>query len=116
MTYKLAILVRSDLKMSRGKVLAQAGHAIVEATVKTYTKTTIFYKWQADGEKIVILKVPNEKTLDTIIEIANRKNVQQGVVVDAGLTEVMPGTKTVGYVGPDYDNKIDKLVGQLKLY
>ena len=40
MTYKLAILVRSDLKMSRGKVLAQAGHAIVEATVKTYTKTT----------------------------------------------------------------------------
>ena len=84
--------------------------------IKTYTKTTIFYKWQADGEKIVILKVPNEKTLDTIIEIANRKNVQQGVVVDAGLTEVMPGTKTVGYVGPDYDNKIDKLVGQLKLY
>ena len=65
-------------------------------------------------KKIVILK-PNE-TLDTIIEIANRKNVQQGVVVDAGLTEVMPGTKAVGYVGPDYDNKIDKLVGQLKLY
>ena len=34
----------------------------------------------------------------------------------AGLTEVSPGTKTVGFVGPDYENKIDKLVGQLKLY
>tara|TARA_B100002019_G_C21153080_1_gene539267 strand:+ start:133 stop:483 length:351 start_codon:yes stop_codon:yes gene_type:complete len=116
MPYKLAILVRSDLKMSRGKVLAQTGHAMVEATVKAYAETTIFYKWKADGEKIVALKVPNEKTLDTIIEIANRKNIKNGIVVDAGLTEVVPGSKTVGYVGPDTEVKIDKLVSQLKLY
>mgnify|MGYP001224461736 FL=1 len=116
MPYKLAILVRSDLKMSRGKVLAQTGHAMVDATVKAYTGTTIFYKWQADGEKIVVLKVPNEKTLDTIIEIANRKNIKNGIVVDAGLTEVAPGSKTVGYVGPATEVKIDKLVSQLKLY
>ena len=50
------------------------------------------------------------------MEIAARKKVHNGVVVDAGLTEVSPGTKTVGYVGPDYDTKIDKLVCQLKLY
>tara|TARA_B100000287_G_C20527920_1_gene739636 strand:+ start:333 stop:683 length:351 start_codon:yes stop_codon:yes gene_type:complete len=116
MSFKMAILVRSDIKMSKGKVLAQVGHSMVDATVKAYTKTTLFYKWQQDGEKIVVLKVPNEKTLDTIMEIAARKKVHNGVVVDAGLTEVSPGTKTVGYVGPDYDTKIDKLVGQLKLY
>ena len=112
----MAILIRTDIKMSKGKVLAQVGHTMVDATIKAYTKTTLFYKWQADGEKIVVLKVPNLKTLDTIINIANRKDVQNGIVVDAGLTEVSPGTKTVGFVGPDYDNKIDKLVGQLKLY
>ena len=112
----MAILVRSDIKMSKGKVLAQVGHAVVDATVKAYARSTIFYKWQQDGEKIVILKVPNEKTLDTIMEIAGRKKVHNGIVIDAGLTEISPGTKTVGYVGPDYDTKIDKLVGQLKLY
>ena len=32
------------------------------------------------------------------------------------LIGIDPGTKTLGFVGPDYDNKIDKLVGQLKLY
>ena len=116
MCFKMAILVRSDVKMSKGKVLAQVGHAMVDATVKAYTKTTLFYKWQADGEKIVVLKVPNEKTLDTIINIAGRKGVHNGEVVDAGLTEISPGTITVGYVGPDYDDKIDKLTRQLKLY
>lgn len=116
MGFKMAIMVRNDIKMSKGKVLAQVGHAMVEATVKAYTGTILFHRWQADGEKIVVLKVPNEKTLDTIINIANRKDIQNGIVVDAGLTEVSPGTKTVGFVGPDYDKKIDKLVGQLKLY
>ena len=116
MGFKMAILIRTDIKMSKGKVLAQVGHAMVEATIKAYTKTTLFYKWQADGEKIVILKVPNEKTLDTIINIADKKSVHNGIIIDAGLTEISPGTTTVGYVGPDYDNKIDKLTGQLKLY
>ena len=116
MGFKMVILIRTDIKMSKGKVLSQVGHAVVEATIKAYTKTTLFYKWQADGEKIVILKVPNEKTLDTIINIANRKDVHNGIVVDAGLTEVSPGTKTLGFIGPDYEQKIDKLVGQLKLY
>ena len=112
----MAILIRTDIKMSKGKVLAQVGHAIVDATIKAYTKTTLFYKWKASGEKIVILKVPNEKTLDTIINIAGKKSVHNGTIIDAGLTEISPGTTTVGYVGPDYDNKIDKLTGQLKLY
>ena len=56
MCYKMAILVRSDIKMSKGKVLAQVSHAVVKATIKAYTTTTLFYKWQNDGEKIVNLK------------------------------------------------------------
>ena len=112
----MCILVREDLKMSKGKVLAQVSHTIVDATVKAYTQTHLFFKWRADGEKIVILKVPNEKTLMYIMNIAERKGVNCGYTVDAGLTEVLPGTKTVGFVGPDRDEKVDKLTGQLKLY
>ncbi len=116
MSFKMCVLVREDLKMSKGKVLAQVSHTIVDATVKAYTQSQLFFKWRADGEKIVILKVPNEKTLLYIMNIAERKGVNCGYTVDAGLTEVLPGTKTVGFVGPDFEVKVDKLTGQLKLY
>ena len=116
MSFKMCILVRDDLKMSKGKVLAQVSHSMVDATVKAYTHTQLFFKWRADGEKIVILKVPNDKTLMYIMNIAERKGVNCGYTADAGLTEVQCGTITVGYVGPDYEDKIEKLTGQLKLY
>ena len=116
MSFKMCVLVRDDLKMSKGKVLAQVSHTIVDATVKAYTQTQLFFKWRADGEKIVILKVPNEKTLMYIMNNAQRKGVNCGYTVDAGLTEVLPGTKTVGFVGPNFEDKVDKLTGQLKLY
>ena len=116
MSFKMCVLVRDDLKMSKGKVLAQVSHTIVDATVKAYTQSQLFFKWRADGEKIVILKVPNEKTLMCIMNIAERKGVNCGYTVDAGLTEVLPGTKTVGFVGPNFEDKVDKLTGQLKLY
>ena len=116
MSFKMCVLVRDDLKMSKGKVLAQVSHTIVDATVKAYTQSQLFFKWRADGEKIVILKVPDEKTLMCIMNIAERKGVNCGYTVDAGLTEVLPGTKTVGFVGPNFEDKVDKLTGQLKLY
>jgi PTH2 family peptidyl-tRNA hydrolase len=114
MSLKLAIIVNSDLNMSKGKIVAQTGHAMVQATVKAYTQTTNFYKWQSDGETIIAVKA-NLKTLQTICDIAERKGVVSGYICDAGRTEVAPGSITVGYVGPDKSEKIDKLVGQLKL-
>jgi len=116
MSFKLCILVRSDLKMSKGKVLAQVSHSVVDATIKSYTNSPNFFKWKQNGEKIVILKVPNEKTLISIMNIAERKDINCGYTMDAGLTEVPEGSITVGFVGPDYDDKIEKLTGQLKLY
>ena len=50
-----------------------------------------------------------------ILNIARKKKVAYGYIVDEGRTEVPPCTTTLGYVGPDIDDKIDKLVGQLKL-
>ena len=35
MSFKLAIMIRSDLSMSKGKVLAQVSHAMVDATLKS---------------------------------------------------------------------------------
>ena len=51
MSFKMCVLVRDDLKMSKGKVLAQVSHAMVDATIMSYTQISIFFKWKADGEK-----------------------------------------------------------------
>ena len=113
MTHKLAIIVRSDITMSKGKIVAQAGHAVVEATIKCLTNN-IYNKWQSNGETIIVVKA-NAETLSAILIQAEKKEINHGQVCDAGLTQVKPGTITVGYVGPDLDSKIDKLIGQLKL-
>ena len=112
--YKLAIIVRNDLGMSKGKIIAQTGHAMVDAIVKA-SRTNIIERWRKCGETIIALKVNNEKTLMNILNIARKKKVAYGYIVDEGRTEVPPCTTTLGYVGPDIDDKIDKLVGQLKL-
>jgi len=113
MSYKLALIVRNDLKMSKGKIAAQVGHAVVDATIACI-KNGKLCKWQQDGETIIALKVENEKTLDAILGIAVRKKISNGRVFDAGRTEVADGTCTVGFVGPDRVDKIDKLTSQLK--
>lgn len=43
--------------------------------------------------------------------------VHDNLITDSGLTEFggVP-TKTVCAIGPDYDEKIDKITGHLKLY
>ena len=41
MSFKMCVLVRDDLKMSKGKVLAQVSHAMIDATIKCYTQTQI---------------------------------------------------------------------------
>lgn len=114
MCFKMAVIVNSDLNMSKGKIIAQTGHAVVEATVKAFSKKTLFDNWQSNSESIIAVKA-NLKTLQTVCEIANRKDILSGFICDAGRTEVMPGSVTVGYVGPDKSNKIDKLIKQLKL-
>lgn len=52
---KQVIVMRADLKMSRGKIAAQACHACLG----TYKKADdlILKKWEFEGEKKVVLKV-----------------------------------------------------------
>ena len=115
MTYKLVILVRNDLNMSNGKIVAQTAHATVDATIKSYTGTRHFWKWKNSGETIVALKVQSKTQLLTLIKKAKKNDIKSGCVIDYGLTEVEPDTITVGFIGPDLSSNIDKITGNLKL-
>ncbi|MFA5745689.1 MAG: peptidyl-tRNA hydrolase Pth2 [Candidatus Paceibacterota bacterium] len=112
---KLAIIVRKDLDMSCGKIAGQVGHASVMAYRSGLNNTETTYKWWNDGQKKIILKVPDLPTLERIKETAVLNNLQVHEVIDLGFTQIEPNTLTCIAIGPDEDEKINKVVGGLKL-
>ncbi|MBU1120526.1 peptidyl-tRNA hydrolase, partial [Candidatus Micrarchaeota archaeon] len=58
MNFKQVIVVRTDLKMARGKTASQAAHASVEAMDKTNSVHSDWVReWKEKGMEKVVLKV-----------------------------------------------------------
>lgn len=111
---KQAIIIRADLKMSKGKLAAQAAHASLEAYKKAGQLNVEL--WESEGQKKVVLKVSGEKELAEIFMAAKRAKIPAALIRDAGKTQLEPGTTTCAGIGPDEDEKIDKVCGKLKLF
>lgn len=111
--YKQVIVVRKDLKMSKGKLAAQSAHASVNACLKA--KKNIIDEWLSTGGKKVVLKVKTERELIKIYEKAKTSKLPCALIKDAGLTHLSPGTTTAVGIGPDDERKINKITGKLKM-
>lgn len=111
--YKQVIIVREDLKISTGKLIAQCCHA----SLIGYRNASWFVKkrWEAEGEKKVVLKAKDLYELKKMKEKAKREGIKAFFVRDAGLTEIPAGTITCLVLGPDKEEKIDKVSGHLPL-
>lgn len=110
---KQAILVRTDLKMEKGKLATQACHASVEAVLKS-NETTIDI-WRREGMKKVVLKVSSIKELSDFKKKADSFNLVTALITDSGLTFFKKPTTTCLAIGPDSDERIDALTKDLKL-
>jgi len=110
---KQAIIVRTDLKMDKGKLAAQCAHASIASFLKT--KETDRKEWLNEGMKKVIHKVYNEKELINLYKIAKKEKLPCELIIDAGLTQIKAGTLTALGIGPADDKKMDKPTGKLKL-
>ncbi len=110
--YKLVVLVRDDLKLSKGKACAQVGHAVLECYLRQDDKR-LKQVWLEEGGKKVILKVGSLKELFEITEAARQAGLITAIVEDAGQTEVPPKTITCVGIGPDREEKIDKITRNL---
>ncbi len=108
--YKQAILVRSDLNMSAGKIAAQVAHASLEAALKS---RKVLAAWRREGAKKVILKVSSKKELLDYEKKAKNSSLVSALITDAGFTEIPSGTVTCLGIGPDKEEKIDKVSGKL---
>jgi peptidyl-tRNA hydrolase, PTH2 family len=113
-TEKLALLVRTDLDMGRGKIAAQVAHAAVAAVLATLGSRDCD-AWLAEGQPKVVLRVGSGAELSQIADAARADGLPVQVIQDAGRTQVPPGTPTCCAIGPAARTRVDALTGGLSL-
>jgi len=121
MAYKQSIVLRRDLQIGRGKAAAQAAHASCEAVFLILDSGRRLWKewleaWRREGQKKVVLRVESLRDLLEVYEEARRQGLPSSLVVDAGHTQLPPGTRTAVAVGPAPEELVDRVTGRLKLY
>lgn len=111
--WKQCLVVRGDLRMSCGKISAQAAHAAVAAFQRCDRETR--ERWLAEGQKKVVLKVKDERALLELKTLAEARGIAAALIQDAGLTEVPPGTTTALGLGPARAEEMDRITADLQL-
>lgn len=111
--YKQVILVRDDLKLPKGKMAVQVAHASLSSY--EWAKPSVIEEWKRQGQKKIVLKVDKVEDLFRYKEEARKFDIPTALIQDAGLTCVPPGTITALGMGPAEADKLDKIVGHLKL-
>lgn len=116
-SYKMVLLIRTDLAMSKGKAAAQSAHAAIAAyQAAARRQPQVLEAWLEDGQAKVTLKVESESEMKDLVRKARDAGVIAETIRDAGRTQLIPGTMTVAAVGPAPLNIIDLITGHLKLY
>lgn len=138
---KQVTVMRTDLGMRKGKMIAQAEHASMaflfdrmhqntwddemgnfsgsdDFAIKVYTIQLNEEEqvWKEGHFTKVCVRVESEEELLTIHEAALKAGLTSHLITDAGLTEFhgVP-TKTCCAIGPNWSEAIDQVTGHLKL-
>lgn len=113
---KQVILVRADLPMGKGKLVAQGAHASIDAYLDATRKDpSAARKWLERGMPKVALKVAKESELVELFQFARDAGVPCALIIDAGRTQLEPGSKTCVGIGPARSGDLDKITGKLPL-
>ncbi len=129
MDTKQIIIMRKDLKMRRGKEIAQGAHASISFLTRRLQSnfhptdfinvefTDAMKEWMNDSFAKICLQVNSEAELEDIAKKAKEAGLECHLITDSGRTEFngVP-TKTCLAIGPDYCDKIDKITSHLQLY
>jgi peptidyl-tRNA hydrolase, PTH2 family len=127
---KQVIVIRRDLKMRRGKEIAQGAHAssawiafaVSDAAdrstgVSTVTLDPVALAWITGSFRKVTLQVQTDEELVALHEHALRLGLRSHLITDSGRTEFagVP-TRTALAIGPDLAQSIDEVTGELTIY
>jgi len=130
---KQVIVIRKDLKMRRGKEIAQGAHAAMKwlsdrlyfskGYNETHTRemagglSDAEFEWLEGSFTKVCVQVDSKEELLDVYRSARALGIVASLITDAGLTEFsgVP-TETCCAIGPDYAERVDEVTGHLKLY
>lgn len=121
MPVKQVIVMRRDLKMRRGKEIAQGSHASNEILEKVafqgYNPSDELIEWLNTGKTKITVRVDSEQELMEIYAAAQLYQLEVNLITDSGRTEFngVP-TKTCLAIGPNDADTIDAVTGKLDLY
>jgi len=117
---KQLIVIRKDLNMRKGKMIAQGSHASMAFLTRRLENneplTEVQKEWLNNSFTKICVSVDSEQELLEIAQKAKSMNVECHVVTDNGTTEFngIP-TKTCLALGPDKAEILDQISGHLKL-
>lgn len=132
---KQVIVIRTDLNMRKGKMIAQGAHASMKvffdriiSTLESYegfAKEYDHYKckftdsmiqWMEGSFTKIVVGCSSEEELFELQKKADELKIVNAIILDNGATE-FHGEKTFTCIaiGPDLSEKIDKITGHLKL-
>lgn len=114
--YKLIFVVRNDLKMGKGKIAAQCGHAAVGAYQQAARRQPQLVRaWEDSGSAKIAVKCDSKEQLLALRQQALAQRLNACVIRDAGRTQIEPNTMTVLAIGPARVRELDAITGHLKL-
>lgn len=123
--YKQIIIVRKDLNMRKGKMIAQGCHASMAAILNLgkidenglhIPKDERIWTWLTGKFKKIAVSVNSEQELLELYKKAQDAGLVSALIQDSGLTEFggIP-TYTSVAIGPDKSENIDPLTQHLSL-
>lgn len=129
---KQVIVIRKDLKMRRGKEIAQGAHASMAFLARRLREQLLDIDapqvepihlspeeqiWILGSFAKICVRVNSELELMDIYQKAKEAGLEAQLIIDSGRTEFegVP-TKTCLAIGPDDSAKIDLITGSLELY
>lgn len=108
------ILMRTDLNMSPGKMVAQGGHAVQYMCMDPdLVRDKWFWDWQESSTKVVLSV--NKQELEDILAKLDEYEYIINPVIDSGRTEIAPNTLTCASIQPLPRKIAKEFVGHLKL-
>jgi PTH2 family peptidyl-tRNA hydrolase len=120
---KQVIVIRKDLNMRKGKMIAQGAHASLAVILDLIRKAnwqesdlpSPVIEWLRGRFTKIVVYVNSEQELFDVHKKAEEAGIPCSLIRDAGLTEFKEPTYTAVGIGPDEPEKIDLITGTLPL-
>ena len=112
---KQVIVMRTDLNMRKGKMVAQGAHASMKVTLDNLDDPRV-KDWLSGAFTKICLRADSVDEFEAVVFAATQAGLLVDTIVDNGKTEFhgVP-TVTCAAIGPDFDEVLAPVTGHLKL-